>query len=88
MTDKCCICGGNLLDDESRARYVEQGVSEESLKDWLGNNARPVANGRCCNPCNDEHVIPARINRLHAGLPMQALEDELGHYLRVRRELN
>jgi len=26
-----------------------------------GNNAWPVNDGRCCNECNDNVVIPARI---------------------------
>lgn len=26
-----------------------------------GNNAQPVANGRCCDECNATKVIPARI---------------------------
>lgn len=31
-----------------------------------GNNATPLKNGRCCNRCNDEHVIPERIRRMRA----------------------
>ena len=27
----------------------------------LGNNAEPVAEGRCCDPCDNEIVIPYRI---------------------------
>jgi len=27
-----------------------------------GNNARPVAEGRCCDTCNTTKVIPARLN--------------------------
>ena len=29
-----------------------------------GNNARPVTSGRCCDECDDEVVIPARMARL------------------------
>jgi len=29
-----------------------------------GNNARPVANGRCCDECNATKVIPARLAQL------------------------
>jgi len=36
-----------------------------------GNNAAPVAHGRCCNACNDRFVIPARIR-----LMQQAKLDE------------
>jgi len=28
-----------------------------------GNNAQPVNNGRCCNDCNNERVMPERIIR-------------------------
>ena len=42
-----------------------------------GNNAKPVNNGRCCDACNWEHVIPARLEpvivlmskRLNMGSP-------------------
>ena len=27
----------------------------------FGNNAQPVNNGRCCDDCNEAHVIPARV---------------------------
>ena len=30
-----------------------------------GNNAWPVNDGRCCNQCNSEYVIPARLNRMY-----------------------
>ena len=26
-----------------------------------GNNAWPVSNGKCCNKCNEEKVLPARL---------------------------
>lgn len=29
-----------------------------------GNNAEPVASGRCCNDCNAEVIIPARISMM------------------------
>lgn len=29
-----------------------------------GNNAWPVADGICCNECNHEKVIPARLKNL------------------------
>lgn len=31
----------------------------------FGNNAQPYP-GRCCDVCNDVHVIPARIARIYA----------------------
>ena len=30
----------------------------------FGNNAQPIANGRCCDDCNRAFVIPVRIMRL------------------------
>ena len=30
----------------------------------FGNNAAPVSNGRCCDECNKEVVIPARIREI------------------------
>jgi hypothetical protein len=29
-----------------------------------GNNAQPINNGRCCDDCNMNVVIPARLQRL------------------------
>ena len=29
-----------------------------------GHNAQPVANGRCCDVCNDTEVVPSRLNRM------------------------
>ena len=31
----------------------------------LGNNAEPVANGRCCDDCNNNVVIPARVKEMY-----------------------
>ncbi|MHA1868686.1 MAG: hypothetical protein ACTSXD_11635 [Candidatus Heimdallarchaeaceae archaeon] len=28
-----------------------------------GNNAQPIMNGRCCDKCNEEFVIPVRLYR-------------------------
>ena len=45
----CCICD----------KYIEPKGS------WiLGNNAEPVKDGRCCDKCNSEIVIPERIRRV------------------------
>ena len=32
--------------------------------DGFGNNARPVVEGKCCDQCNESHVIPARLANL------------------------
>ena len=31
------------------------------------NNAQPVSDGRCCNECNADQVIPQRIKELEIG---------------------
>lgn len=46
-TKKCCLCGKEI---------------EVEFTGWSdGNNAQPLADGRCCNDCNTTKVIPARI---------------------------
>ncbi len=47
---KCCICGCE--------------ITHPLIKNYLGNNPCPVTtdpNKRCCDKCNAEVVIPARI---------------------------
>ena len=49
---KCSICSG----------YIEPLKDEDGIVVWEhGNNAQPVNDGRCCDKCNWETVIPARI---------------------------
>ena len=37
----------------------------KAINGWTeGNNAEPINNGRCCDTCNMEKVIPARLNRI------------------------
>lgn len=43
---KCCLCGQDIV--------PRNGWSQ-------GNNAEPVASGRCCDECNAGIVIPARL---------------------------
>lgn len=33
----------------------------------IGHNAEPVNGGRCCDTCNANVVMPARVNRLMSG---------------------
>ncbi len=50
----CDICGNPIdihYDKKGEAYWTE------------GHNARPVVNGRCCDRCNAEVVIPARIKK-------------------------
>ena len=47
----CCICAKDI----------------EPVGDWLeGSSAEPVADGRCCNQCDMEVVVPARIKLIWA----------------------
>ena len=57
-----------------------QGVIEPS-KDangniyWRGgNNAEPINTGRCCNACNELHVIPARLKEYDLQVDIDSLE--------------
>jgi hypothetical protein len=42
-------------------------ICNTEIKGW-GNNANPVQNGRCCDNCNIEVVIPYRIEAMKKGL--------------------
>ncbi len=53
---KCCLCN-----KEIKKKYTPKG--ELYWKD--GNNAQPLKDGRCCDSCNDNKVIPERIKRLN-----------------------
>ncbi len=50
--------------------------------DALGYNANPVMDNICCEKCNYETVIPARIAKFPN---WSTLEDELGDYLESKR---
>lgn len=41
-----------------------------------GNNAQPVADGRCCDDCNVRKVIPARIKLSANSIKNESLDDE------------
>lgn len=43
---KCCLCNNNI---EVKGSWVK------------GNNAQPLKDGRCCDKCNYEKVLPARL---------------------------
>lgn len=36
-------------------------ICGDDVNDEFGNNAEPVNKGRCCDYCNNEVVIPARL---------------------------
>jgi hypothetical protein len=47
----CCIC----------KKQIEPQRTESGEIYWTqGNSALPIHDGRCCNKCNAEIVIPAR----------------------------
>jgi hypothetical protein len=39
---------------------IECCICGELIEEMLSNNARPVEEGRCCERCNTDYVIPAR----------------------------
>jgi len=54
----CCICTESI-----KPKYLGKDQIDKS-KSWYwydGNNAEPVAEGRCCDSCNFTVVIPQRI---------------------------
>lgn len=46
---KCVLCGAEIEKQIDGIAY--------------GNNAMPLAEGQCCDKCNDERVVPERIKR-------------------------
>ena len=46
-----------------RIRRRRCTVCKDLFSGW-GNNAEPVAEGQCCDACNDDIVIPTRIRQL------------------------
>lgn len=55
----CCIC--------------EEEIEVEPLSGWSeGHNADPVVpEGRCCNNCNADVVVPERMRRVMQGKPQR-----------------
>lgn len=59
---KCCICGND----------IEKLRNDKGQVVWdQGNNAEPVAKGRCCNVCNTTRVLPTRIQRWQLSHPIR-----------------
>jgi hypothetical protein len=58
----CCICKKPIQpkylgkDDEGNDHYWREG-----------NSASPIHEGRCCDPCNANVVIPARFTEIKLG---------------------
>ena len=64
----CAICEGPI-------EVTEWGWNE-------GHNAAPVADGRCCNICQDTVVMPARFAGIHAQRMEQTHEDMMAAWVR------
>jgi len=63
---KCCLCKQNF--SASWHREAHNGTLQ------LGNNAEPLARGRCCDQCNWQKVIHARMAQLEGSLGTAAKE--------------
>jgi hypothetical protein len=51
---KCVICKGSIEPDKTPDGQVY----------WEGgHSAQPIADGRCCNNCNDNVVLTARLKQ-------------------------
>ena len=57
---------GSLTKREAMVKQTEKHVCAICGKEFVGwgNNALPVADGLCCDECNYEKVIPARLKAL------------------------
>jgi hypothetical protein len=52
---KCCLCGDDIRE----------------VNGWdKGHNAEPIEAGRCCNVCNNDKVLPARIRLFQNSLKL------------------
>ena len=54
ITDPCVICGKSMAHNALDPRWLK------------GNNAEPLARGQCCDICDRDRVIPARIKQITA----------------------
>lgn len=49
---KCIICKG----------VIDKHYSSDGTMYWdQGHNAEPIADGRCCDKCNEDIVVPYRM---------------------------
>lgn len=48
---------------------IEKLYNNEGVMYWdQGNSAEPIANGRCCNKCDQDIVLPQRITDMQMRL--------------------
>ena len=46
-------------------KEIEKQYTKEGVMYWdQGNSAEPIAEGRCCNKCNDTIVTPTRVTEM------------------------
>ena len=54
----CCICHKQIEPDRTESGEIY----------WTqGNDAMPIHDGRCCNKCNAEIVVPDRFTEIKLG---------------------
>lgn len=59
-----------------------------SINGWdSGNNANPVNMGRCCNACDNNVVIPARINMMTRRIPNEQYMEMLREQFNVLQNM-
>lgn len=51
-------------EQNKRTQVQKCCICGKTFQGW-GNDAAPIKNGVCCDKCNDERVIPARLKVLY-----------------------
>jgi len=46
-------------------------ICQEPLEGRWANNAQPINDGECCNMCDANIVLPARLKRLQLGVSLR-----------------
>ncbi len=49
---------------KTQGHTIKCCICGETKEEW-GNNARPIARGTCCDSCNREVVLPARLKKAY-----------------------
>ena len=57
-----CLRRNRMPNNETR----KCSICGKKYTGW-GNNAWPVNDGECCDKCNGDYVIPARIAQIYGG---------------------
>ena len=60
---KCSICNKDILGD-----VVTDSEGLQKVVFSKGHNAQPINDGRCCDRCNEDIVVPHRIADMMASL--------------------